>query len=290
MKIRNQEVLWVKRTPTQKEEVWRFIEECGRNCYQSFDKMDATSHLRFVRMLYENKHSAMLEFGNLVVMANINDFQDTSALFKNNLVVAAHKSKYLTMEVEGDDIYVFGNYRAFWEALKCQFDELPGCVPEPFKMVSDEEIPLFATSVTVKLLTDRAVTHEIVRHRPCSFAQESQRYCAYLEELLFIYQWWWANLDTNDYKDVCDNLFHLEKMYKSTLAKLKEKYGHGNSAAQEARAFLPNCTASNIVMSGYIHQWEHIFNLRGTGAAYPQMRHLMTPVKNEFVRNGWVLA
>ena len=136
-------------------------------------------------------------------------------------------------------------------------------------------------SASVRFITDRAVTHELVRHRLAAYSQESQRYVNYgSEHIQFIRPVWldipleiytWDNIE-----NITENspqyiwvraMLGSEEDYKSLLL---EKWN-----PQQARTVLPNSTKTEIVMSCNLREWMHVFKLRTSKAAYPQIRELM---------------
>jgi thymidylate synthase (FAD) len=126
---------------------------------------------------------------------------------------------------------------------------------------------------TIKFVCDRGVSHELVRHRPCSFAQESTRYCNYTQgkfgsELTFIKPCFFKH--ENEFaawSDICEQ---LEGIYTSMI-----NLGY---SPQEARSILPNCLKTEIIITANEEEWEHILNLRlrgTTGKPHPQMVEVM---------------
>lgn len=168
------------------------IERIGRVCYQSEEKITDKSAPKFVRMLIDNHHEAMIEFGD----------------------------------------------------------------------------------ITVKFITSRAVTHELVRHRLCSFAQESQRYVRY-EDVEFIYPIGmdWTIGPESAYRTWHASMARSEESYKSLLDK--------GCRPEIARDVLPNATKTEIVVKANIREWRHIFKLRCSKVAHPQIRGLMKPLLEE---------
>jgi thymidylate synthase (FAD) len=136
-------------------------------------------------------------------------------------------------------------------------------------------------SVTVKMITNRGVTHELVRHRIASYSQESTRYCAYNKdkfgnELTFIDEKA-LKPKTADY--VCWTLAmaFIEKIYFQLLKH--------DVTAQIARSILPNCLKTEIVLTTNLRQWRHLFNVRYkglTGQPHPQMKEVMGLILKEF--------
>lgn len=132
--------------------------------------------------------------------------------------------------------------------------------------------------MSVKFVCDRGISHEIVRMRHFSFAQESTRYCKYSGEVTFIKPFWYDKASFNDKMIFEEFLTNSEAVYQSLLDN-----GH---TAQEARAVLPNCLKTEIVVSGNYREWRHFFNLRAansTGPAHPDMNVLACPLLYDVV-------
>ncbi len=124
----------------------------------------------------------------------------------------------------------------------------------------------FGGDLVVRFITNRGVSHELVRHRICSFAQESTRYVRY-DDMEFIEPVWWqtASPITRDiFTSMC---WEAEGFYKQLL-------NHGWKP-QQAREVLPNALKTEIVVKANIREWRHIFSLRCSAAAHPQIRALM---------------
>ena len=131
-------------------------------------------------------------------------------------------------------------------------------------------------TITVRIICDRGVSHEIVRHRIGSYSQESTRYCNYqskgvqfIEPLFFTASslkynaWFWAMEDA-------------ERHYLSLLA--------AGATPQEARSVLPNSLKTEIVITYNLREWRHFFRLRCSPKAHPQMREITIPLLKEFQR------
>ena len=133
-------------------------------------------------------------------------------------------------------------------------------------------------SISVKFITDRAVTHEIVRHRLAAYSQESQRYCNYSQDkygndVTFIKPNWCeeGSLQYSMWKNSCET---SEKIYLDLL-KLGVK-------PENARSVLSNSTKTEIVMTANLREWRHVFKLRTSKQAHPDMQALMKPLLAEF--------
>jgi len=121
-------------------------------------------------------------------------------------------------------------------------------------------------SATVKFITNRGVTHELVRHRLASYSQESTRYVKY-DDVEFIRPVWWEKWDKLSQMAWLQSMETSEDDYKFLIK-------HG-SRPQQAREVLPNSLKTEIVVTANIREWRHIFKLRCSKAAHPQIRHLM---------------
>ena len=129
--------------------------------------------------------------------------------------------------------------------------------------------------LSVRFTCDRGVTHELVRHRLCAFAQESTRYCNYSgkkfdRNVRFIIPFFFNDEQLALWTDACAR---AEAAYFDLL--------NTGATPQEARTVLPNSTAADIVMSGNFREWRHILRLRTAKDAHPQMREIMCPLGEE---------
>ena len=146
---------------------------------------------------------------------------------------------------------------------------------------SGHEAMLEHVSVTVKFVVDRGISHELVRHRLASFAQESTRYCNYSKddfgsEITFIIP------EYLDYKSAGWNT------WKETMKACEDSYFKLldiGLTPQEARAVLPNSTKTEVVMTANLREWRHFFKLRAlgtTGKPHPQMLEVTVPLLEDF--------
>ena len=147
------------------------------------------------------------------------------------------------------------------------------------KMLIDKEhgAMIEHSFLSVKFTVDRGVSHELVRHRLASFAQESTRYCNYSQdkfgsELTVIDPYFWKK-DSDEYRDWEYSVATTERCYMDLL-------GHG-AAPQEARSVLPNSLKTEITISTNYREWRTIFKLRTANAAHPQMREIMRPLLDD---------
>lgn len=136
-------------------------------------------------------------------------------------------------------------------------------------------------SVSVKMIVDRGVSHEIVRHRIASYAQESTRYCNYSQgkfgnEITVIKPLFFDE-GTPEYIIWEESCMQAEKAYNELIEM--------GRSPQEARSVLPNSLKTEIVVTMNLREWIHFFNLRAlgtTGAPHPQMKEIAMMVLEEF--------
>lgn len=139
--------------------------------------------------------------------------------------------------------------------------------------------------VSVRIICDRGVSHEIVRHRIASYSQESTRYCNYCKdkfgnELTFIKPVFWAE-DSDEYKIWYTMMKSIEDAYMQLIEK--------GVSPQEARSILPNSLKTELVVTMNLREWRHFFRLRTSGGAHPQMREIAVEMLKEFQRRIPVL-
>lgn len=134
--------------------------------------------------------------------------------------------------------------------------------------------------ITVRIICDRGVSHEIVRHRIASYSQESTRYCNYSKdkfgnELTFIEPCFWDKESDSAKKKIwIESMEFAEKQYNALLA--------AGAKPEEARSVLPNSLKTEIVVTMNLRQWRHFFKLRTDFAAHPQMRETASQILEEF--------
>ena len=140
---------------------------------------------------------------------------------------------------------------------------------------SGHESVLEHEKVTVRIVCDRGVSHEIVRHRLASYSQESTRYCNYGKagEVTFIRPCFWMP-GSPAYAAWHAAVEYAEHAYLALL--------DAGAKPQEARSVLPNSLKTEIVMTCNLREWRHFFRLRTSKAAHPQMREIAIPMLRRF--------
>ena len=229
----------------------------------------------FVNMLMKSGHGAMLEHGT--VYMQIDTFLDIPEHIKLDQRVHQYDSNRFT-KVNSMYIgqgcwryYITTNLRVLVE--NDWLDDLKYvCEPTEYH----------AKRITAKFICDRGVSHEIVRHRTMSFAQESTRYCNYSkskfgQELTFIEPAW--EFPSSD-------IINIKERFEAILGEAEANYMELITLGfkpQEARAVLPNALKTEIVVTAFIDDWKHFFELRCDSAAHPDIRKLALDLQKQFI-------
>lgn len=150
------------------------------------------------------------------------------------------------------------------------------------KLISCEhESPLEHLSFTVKFITDRGISHELVRHRLAAFSQESTRYANYSKDkfgnqitCIMPRQLW------DDASTLAENVETVTEAYKAAERAYMELLERGVKP-QIARSVLPNGLKTELVMTCNIREWRHILKLRCDEAAHPEIRYLCKQIYDE---------
>ena len=263
--------IW-EQTDFSMQGIKKHIEKCGRVCYKSEDKITDDSYESFFQMLVNRGHTAMLEHGTVFIKQPTGSI-NTEFLFLNNPYSKINR-------YSGID-FITTNMRVIEESN--DYDILYAMSERPIN---------FAKRITVKLVCSRAVAQQLTRHRKFSFAMESQRYCNYNNdkfgnEITFIMPQWYENTKYYDY--------HLLKEFEETLASIEKLYMFYISKGlkpQEARAILPNVTKTELVMTGFIEDWEYLFKLRCSdsklGKPDPETSYLADKIRKEFINRLYI--
>lgn len=270
--------------PAGLEGVYRQIEKVGRVCYKSEDKITEGSAKPFVDRMIKSGHGAMLEHGT-VYLESSDGFAGGFYLLRRKY----EKNPYSRVKIVHsfmtgiDHIYVTTNFRVLVE--NDWLDDLKYiCKPTQFH----------EKRVTVHFVCDRGVSHEFVRHRVMSFAQESTRYCNYSKdkfgnEITFIKP---CFLDDSKHTVIRDK--SPESIFIASLNNAEKDYIDLIDLGwkpQEARAVLPNSLKTELVMTGFVSDWQHFFDLRAlgtTGAPHPQAKELAEPLMREFIARKYI--
>ncbi|AKM84022.1 TPA: FAD-dependent thymidylate synthase [Candidatus Campbellbacteria bacterium] len=289
------------------------IEYTGRICYKSEDKITPDSSAGFCRDMTGHKHNSVLEMAVRSYWFNINSYPYMNEILKSI-------PKYLIIDEVGiGEWFITGSVRAFremfmwfpdnaiFQAIAFDinkshpyfFEDLKKILPESapanvsYRQIPLEEIDQMSTTiqarhrhVAVKFIVNRAVTHEIVRHRPCAFLQESQRYCRYGsgkfgDRVTFIKPMFFKE-DSEGYRLWEQAMLETERIYLD-LVNMKDENGKNLYTAQAARTVLPNSCKTELFLYAPLTEWHHILHMRTSKAAEPSMREVMVPLQQEFI-------
>lgn len=293
---------------------YKKIELVGRTCYKSEDKITDESAPKFVRGLIKSDHTAMVEhqvfvfqlandIGTIEVDGRKIDGDEVAAkwvrAFKGRTGPYLHITESWTRTFR---TLISGNVRALNEcnmagpllkvvqtiypdlvygntsksAIELANSIYPG-VEQALKIVDITTLPDLTFNeisehfnMTFRFITDRGVTHEMVRHRPSSYGQESTRYVNYKQGLNI-------SLPTGFYEKAEE----VQKEYEAAFWDAERHYirlMELGEKAQQARGVLPTQLKTEIVMTTYMREWNHVFNLRSkgtTGAPHPDIKTVM---------------
>lgn len=291
--------------PKDTKELYQFIEKIGRTCYKSENNITEDSAERFVNRLAENKHYAMLEHGMIYIKGDyilkdntINKLNFPKFINISNSLISGSVRSFLELFSNSNsdaDILVLALNKVLSDKYPLIFNKIT--CPLTKKKIHEADLFIFHYKLsvinydtllntysdnvlykhlvhTVVFTCDRGVSHELVRHRPCSFAQESTRYCNYslgkfdnnltfikplfFEEDSYLYDKWETQMKSS------------EDAYLDMIA--------AGAKPQEARSILPNSLKTEIVVTANEEEWQHILNLRlkgTTGSPHPQMKEVM---------------
>lgn len=265
------------------EGVYKQIELAGRTCYKSEDKITPDSAKAFVERMINSGHGAMLEHGTVYLGMSIETIIPIEANGWGKYESNKYSKGGIVCSINGEKrVAVTTNLRVLVE--NGWLDDLQ-YICEPTKYHEKR--------ITVRFICDRGVSHEFVRHRVFSFAQESTRYCNYSKdkfgnELTFIQPCYLNEAELAQYGP-----YHLvsrnkspESIFICSLNNAEKDYLtliESGWKAQEARAVLPNALKTELVMTGFVTDWQHFFDLRCASNAHPQARELAIPLYEEFL-------
>lgn len=251
--------------------IYKAIEVAGRTCYKSLDKITEDSAEGFVDRMIKSQHYAMLEHGTVYLKIPHNPF---SSIGSPVMKYRYNPYSRVTNDypTEPKDAYVTTNYRVLVE--NGWLDDLKYlCEPTEYHQ----------RRVTVRFVTSNGIAREFTRHRVFSFAQESTRYCNYTNqakfgnELTYIHNSDEINIEQ---KDVYER---IERCYKNLIA--------SGMKPQMARDILPLALKTELIMTGFVSDWEYFFDLRArgtTGVPHPDAKALAEPLMHEFINRNYL--
>ena len=292
--------------------IYKQCEIAGRTAYKSEDRITEGSAKKFVEALMKLKHGAVLEHGTVYLTisdglhdgAFPNDEGTEIIKFYERNPYSKVNSKYVGMGVYYN--YITTNLRVIFE--NDRLDDLQYlCEPTEYH----------EKRVTAKFICSRSIAQEITRHRTMSFLMESQRYVAYNRDkfggeiTIIVPEWIKARINDiasyNNNDDLArmsyaealrDGRMHEDKaiiMWAVSQEMSETHYlsltSELNVKAEEARSVLTNDCKTELVMTGFISDWEHFFDLRSkgtTGKPHPDIKILADTLYLEFINKGYL--
>ena len=256
--------------------IFKFIELAGRTCYKSADKITKDSAKEFVDRMIKSGHGAMLEHGTVyLTIPNKN-------VSRSLLIYYCERNPYSKVVWTDTNVYITTNYRVI---IENNWNDDLEYITAPTEF--------HVKRTTVKFICDRGVSHEFIRHRVFSFAQESTRYCNYTKdkfnnELTFIIPCWIKDLKESSYYAYCE--YHHSKNDASKRwfdSCMSSEFVYTNLIEegwkpQEARTILPNSLKTELIMTGFDSDWQNFFKLRCAPNAHPQAKELADMLKDKF--------
>ena len=286
--------------------IYRQIELAGRTCYKSENLITETSAKEFVDRMIASGHGAMLEHGTIYLTIDPNKCKQPECTKIQARYTQSKYSKVVNKwfyEVENNIrtgkpyAYITTNLRVIIE--NGWLDDLQ-YICEPTEHHEKR--------TTVKFICDRGILCEFTRHRVFSFAAESTRYCNYSKDkfgndITFIIPNWLDSLQLGEHNSlkICNEYYDipLEREFESQeLQELTYLWSLATSEIaylklietgwqpQQARSVLPNSLKTELVMTGFVSDWEHFFKLRCAQSAHPQARELAVPLEEYFKQNN----
>lgn len=265
--------------------IYKQIERCARTCYKSEDNITENSAEKFVKKMIENKHTAMLEHGTVYLMFTM-DYE------KMKTVNKYIRNPYSCYTTDYKFYYITTNFRVLVENE--WLDDLKYiCKPTEYHK----------KRYTFKFTTDISTARELTRHRTFSMAQESTRYCNYSKDKFkgvgFIIPSWLemnelelaGKSDLEGWLTVNDPSIK-QTMFMESCWRSEEAYLNlikNGATAEQARQVLPLSTKTELCMTGFENDWQHVFDLRykgTTGKPHPDMKYLMGLLVDELNKNN----
>ena len=322
--VEQKAMLLEKPVATDKLGVLKYIEEIGRVCYKSEHRITDDSAPKFIRMLKDRKHWAMLEHYIFTIALPVDIFDELDMYVNNadaRFITTREKGKFIQLtrihSAGKNMLYMLSasatalNY--LFEAMmnvnrvyhskienvlslnKWLCDKYPDLfvsyqidtteTRQDIRFMDEEELedvplPVYLAHkwVSFRYTTNRGVSHEIVRHRPASYAQSSTRYCNYSNdqfgnEITYIKPHF-----TDDIKIHTPWLTGIKESEDSYLEMLAN-----GASPQQAREVLPNSLMTEMTMTANLQEWIHFINMRCPKDAHPEMRILALQVLDQIM-------
>lgn len=276
--------------------IYQRIDRCSVVCYQRPSKATDEEAQKFCQQMIEKKHFVPLEMAIVHLVMDFmfaEKFTDKKFIFVDQIsdnegIVTGSIRSFLEagghMSIVLRDHFLARNYFLFFGNPISWGD------PLKVRFAMDSEIPWQHKHVAVRVICSRAISHQLVRHRPVSILQESQRYCRYTAErfegeVSYIRPMW------------CDRGNWMERAWISQIEINEEQYKwrlQNKLSPQEARGALANDAKTELIMYASLPEWKHILNtdtMRCSKHADPEIQRIMLPLREQFTAQypeaGW---
>lgn len=268
-------------------DIYKHIELCGRTCYKSTDKITKDSAKPFVDRMINSKHYAMLEHGTVYLTMPMDSIIPIEVNRWGKYIKNPYSKGFKLCTINGQrKVAITTNFRVLVE--NGWLDDLKYlCEPTEYHI----------KRITVRFICNRQVSHEFVRHRVFSFAQESTRYCNYTKdkfdgELTFIQPCWIDEEYVHGDYNRSEQFVMLTEMLENVESTYNFMINNGWKP-QQAATILPNALKTELIMTGFVDDasWKHFFDLRAkgtTGTPHPQAKELAESLMKEFINRKYI--
>lgn len=277
--------------PSGLDGIYKMIELAGRTCYHSEDKITEDSAKDFVNRMIKSQHLAMLEHGTVYLYFKYNCYSKQDDIFiekytknKYSKVICIgldDESKNDFKDIYGEDGLGLSQY-AITTNLRVLVEN--GWMDDLQYLCEPTEY--HEKRICVRYVSDIHFYKDITRHRVFSWAIESTRFCNYIKSrfgssVSFITPIWLKEEEQEEFEE---DLKTIESIYFKWINK--------GWQPQQAAYFLIQGTKAEVIMTGFISDYEHFFDLRSeiakTGKPHPTVVELVEPLRQEFIKRGYI--
>lgn len=258
------------------------IDRCASVCYQRPPRPTEEEAERFCRHLIERGHLPALEMATIHLTMPFwesLDWREEKYLHvhhnRNSPVGIVSGSIRAWMETDYGSLarnLLASEYPLFFAAS----DQQRGFV----RFATPDEIPWQHKHVAVRVICSRAISHQLVRHRPCAFLQESARFCKYDDGVTFIWPEWAEEFDDYQTWAIKDEMFKWQCHQSEAMYRLRRGAG---LSPQQARGALIHDVKTELIIYASLPEWRHIFKMRCGAGADPEIRRIMVPLREQFL-------
>lgn len=262
--------------------IFKQIEKAGKICYHATDNITEDSARPFIDRLIKMNHMSPLEHGTVYLEI---PWTDSSECKEGQLILQFSRNKYSVSNIILDNDKP--KYVCITTNLRVLVENHPKHWEEILTTWAVDWDSRFEFRPSVYFTCDRFTGESFLRHRVFSFARESTRYCNYTKdkfnkEITYIDPFF-SKKDKAAHELLTSALHYTEIYYKYLI--------QAGWKPEQARVVLPCAIKSPLLMTGFVSDWQHFFDLRAldkTGPAHPQAKELALPLYNEFKEKEWI--